>query len=305
MERAIEVGMQTGYIKAPKEFILTGDMVNRLKPNELTILVTGSQGEPLAALSRIANGNHRQLKAMAGDTVIFSSSPIPGNQEGVNRTINKLFRLDVEVITHGPLADTHTSGHGGQSDLKLVLSLIKPKMFIPIHGEHRMLKHHSELALDCGVSEDNILIMDNGDVAAITKDSIRLAGKVTSGEVYIDGTGIGDIGSQVIRERKLLSEEGLFAVVLSINSETKKMVNDPTIISRGFIYMKGNEEITSSLANEAKKVVQTELNKKVINELNIKQAVIDQLTQRIFELTQRKPLIIPILVDLNKNKTEA
>ncbi|TNF07216.1 MAG: ribonuclease J [Bacillota bacterium] len=305
MERAIEVGMQTGYIKAPKEFILSGDQVNRYKPHELTILVTGSQGEPLAALSRIANGNHRQLKAMAGDTVIFSSSPIPGNQEGVNRTINKLFRLDVDVITHGPLADTHTSGHGSQNDLKLVLSLVKPKMFIPMHGEHRMLKHHAELAIDCGVEEDNILIMDNGEVAALTSDTIRLAGKVTAGEVYIDGTGIGDIGSQVIKERKLLSEEGLFAVVLSINSQTKKMINDPTIISRGFIYMKGNEEITSSLANEAKKIVQIELNKKVFHELNIKQAVIDTLTQRIFELTQRKPLIIPILVDLNTEKTEA
>ena len=302
MERAIEVGMQTGYIKAPKEFILTGDMVNRYKPYELTILVTGSQGEPLAALSRIANGNHRQLKAMAGDTVIFSSSPIPGNQEGVNRTINKLFRLDVDVITHGPLADTHTSGHGSQNDLKLVLSLVRPKMFIPMHGEHRMLKHHKELAVDCGVDPNNILIMDNGDVAALSEDTIRLAGKVTAGEVYIDGTGIGDIGSQVIKERKLLSEEGLFAVVLSMNSQSKKIINDPTIISRGFIYMKGNEEITSQLANEAKKIAQAELNKKLYNELNLKQAVIDQLGIRIFEMTQRRPLVIPILVDIHKTE---
>ncbi len=298
MERAIEAGMQTGYIKAPKDTIVSGEQVNRVKPNELTILVTGSQGEPLAALSRIANGSHRQIKAMPGDTVIFSSSPIPGNQEGINRTINKLFRLDVEVITHGPLADTHTSGHGAQQDLKLMLSLIRPKMFIPMHGEHRMLKHHKELAMDCGVKEENILIMDNGDVAAITQDSIRLAGKVTAGEVYIDGTGIGDIGSTVIKERKLLSEEGLFSVVLSVNTQTKKLVNEPTIISRGFIYMKGNEEITQSLANEAKKIVVAELGKKLYNELNLKQAVIDHLNQKIFDLTQRRPLVIPIVVDL-------
>ena len=298
MERAIEAGMQTGYIKAPKDTIVSGDQFNRLKTHEVTIIVTGSQGEPLAALSRIANGSHRQVKAMAGDTVIFSSSPIPGNQEGVNRTINKLFRLDVEVITHGPLADTHTSGHGAQQDLKLVLSLIKPKMFIPMHGEHRMLKTHRDLAVDCGVKPENILIMDNGEVAALTTDSIRMAGKVTAGEVYIDGTGIGDIGSTVIKERKLLSEEGLFAVVLSINSGTKKLVNDPTIISRGFIYMKGNEEITQSLANEAKRITQAELNKKLFNELNLKTAVIDQLAMRIFELTQRKPLVIPVVVDL-------
>jgi ribonuclease J len=301
MERAIEAGMQTGYIKAPKDTILTGEQVNRVKPNELTILVTGSQGEPLAALSRIANGSHRQIKAMPGDTVIFSSSPIPGNQEGINRTINKLFRLDVEVITHGPLADTHTSGHGAQQDLKLMLSLIRPKMFIPMHGEHRMLKHHKELAIDCGVKPENILIMDNGDVAAITEDSIRLAGKVTAGEVYIDGTGIGDIGSTVIKERKLLSEEGLFSVVLSVNTQTKKLVNEPTIISRGFIYMKGNEEITLSLANEAKKIVVAELSKKLYNELNLKQAVIDHLNQKIFDLTQRRPLVIPIVVDLKSS----
>ncbi len=298
MDRAIEIGMQTGYIKAPKDTIVSGEQVNRLKVNEVTLLVTGSQGEPLAALSRIANGNHRQIKAIAGDTVIFSSSPIPGNQEGVNRTINKLFRLDVEVITHGPLADTHTSGHASQNDLKLMLSLIRPKFFIPIHGEHRMLKHHRQLAIDCGVRPENILVMDNGNVAALSNNSLRMAGDVTSGEVYIDGTGIGDIGSMVIKERKLLSEEGLFSVILSINSLTKKLINEPTIISRGFIYMKGNEEITSLLANEVKKVVQIELNRKLYNELNMKQAVIDHLNQKIYDMTQRRPLVIPVVVDL-------
>jgi len=298
MDRAIEIGMQTGYIKAPKDTFVSGEQINRTRASELTILVTGSQGEPLAALSRIANGNHRQVKAMSGDTVIFSSSPIPGNQEGVNRTINKLFRLDVEVITHGPLADTHTSGHGSQNDLKLVLSLVRPKLFIPMHGEHRMLKLHRQLAIDCGVRPENILVMDNGEVAAVSKTSIRMAGTVTSGEVYIDGTGIGDIGSHVIKERKLLSEEGLFSVVLSINSKTKKLVNEPTVISRGFIYMKGNEEITSYLAGETKKVCQTELNRKSYNELNLKQAVIDYLNTKIYEMTQRRPLVIPIVVDL-------
>ncbi len=298
MERAIEAGMQTGYIKAPKETIVTGEQINRLKSHELTILVTGSQGEPLAALSRIANGSHRQIKAMPGDTVIFSSSPIPGNQEGINRTINQLFRLDVDVITHGPLADTHNSGHGAQHDLKMMLSLVRPKMFIPLHGEHRMLKHHKALAIECGVKPENILIMDNGDVAALTKNSIRLAGQVQSGEVYIDGTGIGDIGSTVIKERKLLSEEGLFSIVFSIQFDQNKLVNDPTIISRGFIYMKGNESITSMLAGEAKKIAQKELSKKLFNEQLLKQAVIDQLGTKIYELTQRRPLIIPLVVDL-------
>ena len=300
MERAIEAGTQTGYIKIPKGTLVSGDQLGRLRPEEVTLLVTGSQGEPLAALSRIASGSHRQVQAMPGDTVIFSSSPIPGNQEGVNRTINRLFRQDVNVITHGPLADTHTSGHGAQNDLKLILSLVRPKLFIPMHGEHRMLRHHRELAIDTGVDPDNILIMDNGQVAAITQESIRYAGDVPSGEIYIDGTGIGDIGSQVIKERKLLSEEGLFSVVLSLNSETRKLINSPTVISRGFIYMRGNEELTNKLANEAKKIVESEIQKKFYNEQNIKQAVVDQLGREIFKLTQRRPLVIPIIVDLNQ-----
>lgn len=304
MEKAIEAGQQTGYIKAPKDTIVGADALNKLKTNEITLLVTGSQGEPLAALSRIANGSHRNIKAMPGDTVIFSSSPIPGNQEGVNRTINKLFRLDVDVMTHGPLADLHTSGHGSQNDLKMMLSLVKPKMFIPMHGEHRMLKHHRELAIDTGVKPENILIMDNGDVAAISESSIRLAGKVTAGDVYIDGTGIGDIGSAVLKERKMLSEEGLFSVILTVNSDKKKLINEPTIISRGFIYMKGNEEITALLANEAKGIVVKELNKKLFNELTLKQAITDHLNNKIYEMTMRKPLVIPVIVDL-KNETSA
>lgn len=302
MDKAIEAGTQTGYIKIPKDTLVSGDQLKRLRPEEVTLIVTGSQGEPLAALSRIASGSHRQVQAMPGDTVIFSSSPIPGNQEGVNRTINKLFRQDVNVITHGPLADTHTSGHGAQNDLKLILSLTKPKLFIPIHGEYRMLRHHKQLAIDTGVDPDNILIMDNGQVAAVSKNGIRYAGEVPSGVVYIDGTGVGDIGSKVIKERKLLSEEGLFSVVLSVNSVKKQLVNNPTVISRGFIYMRGNEELTRRLANETKQIVEKELSKKFYNELNIKQAVVDKLGKSIFKLTQRKPLVMPIIVDLSSSK---
>lgn len=300
MDKAIEAGTQTGYIKIPKGTLVSGDQLKQLKPHEVTLIVTGSQGEPLAALSRIAGGSHRQVQAMPGDTVIFSSSPIPGNQEGVNRTINKLFKQNVNVITHGPLADTHTSGHGAQNDLKLILSLTRPKLFIPIHGEHRMLKHHKQLAIDTGVDPDNILIMDNGDVAAVSHEGIRHAGEVTAGEVYIDGTGIGDIGSYVLKERKLLSEEGLFSVILSLDSEKRKLINQPTVISRGFIYMRGNEELTKKLTNDTKLIVEKELAKKFYNELNIKQAVIDQLGRKIYKLTQRKPLIIPVIVDTTK-----
>lgn len=304
MERAIEVGMQSGYIKLPKGFLVTGEEINKIKDSEITIIVTGSQGEPFAALSRIANGSHKQIQAHKGDTVIFSSSPIPGNQEGVNRTINKLFRLDVEVITHGPLADTHTSGHGSQNDLKLMLALTRPKFFIPMHGEHRMLKLHKNLAVSTGVKPENVLIMDNGDVAAITKNSMRLAGRVQAGDVYIDGSGIGDIGTAVIRERKTLSEEGLFAIILSLDSVKKKLLTNPTIVSRGFIYMRGNEEITSELTKLAVDTINSELSKKTYNELKLKQSVIDELQSKIFEMTLRKPEIIPIISDLAKPTNE-
>lgn len=300
MERAIEVGRQSGYIKIPDHFLIKPENLNKVKDNELTILVTGSQGEPFAALSRIADGSHRQIQAKKGDTVIFSSSPIPGNQEGVNRTINKLFRLDVEVITHGPLADTHTSGHGAQHDLKLMLTLVKPKFFIPMHGEHRMLKHHKELAVDVGVKRDNILIMDNGDVAALSKNSLRLAGKVQADDIYVDGTGVGDIGSAVIRERKILSEEGMFTVVVSLDSKKRILTQSPSIVSRGFIYMRGNEEITKEFAKTANDVVLNELKKKQYHENNIKQKLIDVLSNKIYEHTLRRPVIIPIIQDLSE-----
>ena len=299
MERAIEIGIQSGYIKVAKQHFIKPEHVGKFKPHELTILVTGSQGEPLAALSRIASNAHRFIKVIPGDTVVFSSSPIPGNQEGINKTINKLFKLDVKVITHGPITDTHTSGHGNQADLKMMLSMLKPKLFIPIHGEHRMQRHHKELAMMCGVEKDNILILDNGEVAAINKDGLRHAGNVTAGEVYIDGTGIGDIGSQVIKERKILSEEGLFSVIISYSKKESKLVSPPTIISRGFIYMKGNEAITTSLSQEVETLMVQALNKKMFNELLTKQSITEHLSQVIHKLTLRKPMIIPILVDIS------
>jgi len=299
MERAIEVGRQSGYIKIPDHFLVDSKNINKIPANKITILVTGSQGEPFAALSRIADGSHRQIQASKGDTVIFSSSPIPGNQEGVNRTINKLFRLDVEVITHGPLADTHTSGHGAQNDLKLMLALVKPKYFIPMHGEHRMLKHHKQLAIDVGIQPNNILIMDNGDVAALTKNSLRLAGKVQADDIYVDGTGIGDIGSAVIRERKVLSEEGMFTIVITLDSKKRVLLSNPSIVSRGFIYMKGNEEITKEFAKVASDTIINELKNKQYHENNLKQKVIKILEDKIYETTLRRPVVIPIIADLS------
>lgn len=299
MERAIEIGQQAGYIKAPKGTFITANEINHYKKHEITLLCTGSQGEPMAALSRIANGSHRQIKTIPGDTVIFSSSPIPGNAESVNRTINQLFKNGVDVITHSPLTDTHTSGHAEQGELKLILSLTKPKYFIPIHGEHRMLKIHAQLGVSTGVKKENTFVIDNGDIVALTKDYAHVAGKVHSGDVYIDGTGIGDIGSMVIKERKLLSEDGLVSVILTVNTKTKEIITSPNVVSRGFVYMKGNEVLTETLAKMAKQIASTELQKqKVYNSALVKTAITEAMNKYIYETIERKPMVVPILMEV-------
>lgn len=296
MERMMEAGIKTGYIDAPNNTIVPSKNINSYPPHKITVLCTGSQGEPLAALSRIANGTHRQIKAEQNDTVIFSSSPIPGNQESVEKIIDLLYRKKVEVIINGPIADTHTSGHGAQDDLMLMLSLTKPKFFIPVHGEHRMLKKHKELAVNYGIKPNNILVMDNGDVAALSKKHLRLAGQVTAGDVYIDGLGIGSTGSQLIRERKLLSEDGLLAIVLTVDKD-RKAIKKPALISRGFIFMKKSEDLINSIQQFTESLYQKLVNKNVPNN-NIKTQIESELQTFLYEASERKPVIIVTIIQV-------
>ncbi len=300
MLRTVEVGIDLGYIKTPSGTIINPNHINKYKAHEITIICTGSQGEPLAALSRIANGSHRQIKIHDGDTVIFSSSPIPGNFNSVSKTINQLFRRGANVIINSPLSDVHTSGHGGQEELKLMLKLIKPKYFMPIHGEYRMLKIHSNIALMTGLKKGNEFVFDNGGVLAVTRNSARYAGKVQAGTVYVDGKGIGDIGSIVLRDRRLLSEDGLLSAIVTINQENLKVIGNPTIISRGFVYMREHEKLTKDISALVSSYVQEKITTmKKINVTVLKKDISKILKDYIYAKTERSPMIMPVIMTVN------
>lgn len=295
MEAAIVNGRELGYLNIPEDAIVDAREINSLPANKVMILCTGSQGEPMAALSRIANGTHRQVSIQPGDTVVFSSSPIPGNTLSVNKVINELEEAGATVI-HGKVNNIHASGHGGQEEQKLMLRLMKPTFFMPVHGEYRMLKIHTRLAQNCDVPKENCYILENGDVLALTHDSARIAGHFNADDVYIDGSGIGDIGNVVLRDRRILSEEGLVVVVATIDMKNREVLSGPDLLSRGFIYMRESGELINKGRKQVFRSIKRTLKNEKISETMLKDAIVSDLQSFLFEQTERHPLIIPMLV---------
>ncbi|UWM88737.1 ribonuclease J1 [Streptococcus parauberis] len=295
MEKAIVNGIELGYINVPKGTIIEPNELKNYHANEVLIMCTGSQGESMAALARIANGTHRQVTLQPGDTVIFSSSPIPGNTTSVNKLINAIQEAGVEVI-HGKVNNIHTSGHGGQQEQKLMLRLMKPKFFMPVHGEYRMQKVHAGLAMDTGVPKENIFILENGDVLALTSDTARRAGHFNAQDIYVDGNGIGDIGTAVLRDRRDLSEDGVVLAVATVDFKSQMILAGPDILSRGFIYMRESGDLIRESQRVLFNAIRIALKNKEASIQSVNGAIVNALRPFLYEKTEREPITLRLVL---------
>lgn len=301
MDTSIDIAIKCGYIK-DRKIIISPEEANKLKPESVCLLCTGSQGEPLAALSRIAAGSHKQIKLMPNDVVIFSSSPIPGNAASVHKTINKLYLKGVKVYTNS-MTEIHSSGHANKDELKLMIRLFKPEYFAPYHGEYRMLKEHCDLAISCGIPKENTFILENGDVLSISKKDIRKSGKVTAGDVYVDGSRIGDIGNVVIKDRKLMSSNGILVIIANIDIARRRLLATPSITTRGYILVNENEALIKQIEKYSEKIIINKLKDKNATYNDIKQELINTLMPFLSDKTGRVPIILPIMMDIKNSAT--
>ena len=299
MENNISISIEGGYIDH-KEILINAEELKNLKPNEVTILCTGTQGEPLAALSRMSAGTHKQVKLTPNDVVIFSSSAIPGNALSISKTINKLYLQGVKVYTSSSLADLHTSGHANEEEIKLLMKLIKPKYLMPFHGEYRMLKKQANIGIACGVKKENTFIIKNGE-SLILKDHVITRGPIYSGQdIYVDGSRIGEIGSAVIKDRKIMASDGILVVIVNVNMKEKKLLIKPNITTRGFILVNENEELIKKIETKTEQIINEALKDKKINFILLKEIITENLYPYINYLTGRKPIILPIILDIKK-----
>ncbi len=301
METSIDLALNNGLI-TDKSIFVDSNNAKSLKRSELCILCTGSQGEPLAALSRIANGTHKQISLLPDDLVIFSSSPIPGNAESINRIINKIYLKGVKVFTNSEFSDIHTSGHAKLEELKWMLRIIKPKYFMPMHGEFRMLQQHANIAKLCDIPEENTFICSNGDEILLKDDKVFRGGTIQAGDVYVDGSRVGDVGSVVIKDRKLMSQDGILITILNINTLTRKLLIKPNVTARGFVLVNENQELMNKIEHKISEIVNNFLKTSLYNYTDLKNQIILELLPYINELTGRRPIILPVIMEVNKKE---
>jgi ribonuclease J len=295
MVNNVGIASRLGYLHVPEGLIIDVEQMEDYPPERLAVITTGSQGEPMAALTRMAMAEHRRIEIVPGDTVIISASPIPGNERLIGRTINHLFRQGAEVIYHA-VSGVHVSGHASQEELKLMINLIKPRYFIPIHGEYRMLVHHARLAEQAGLSPEHVMIAEIGDMVEISAKSFKKTAKVEAGSVMVDGLGVGDVGTVVLRDRQQLAQDGILVVVVSIDKQTGEILAGPEFVSRGFVYVRESER----LFEEAKQRVKVALEscEPVLGEWNVmKNQVRDTLSGFFWERTRRRPMILPVVME--------
>lgn len=297
MVNVVAVSRELGYLTIPEGMLVEPAEAAKLPPHEVAVLCTGSQGEPMAALSRLANSSNRQMEIGAGDTVLLAANPIPGNERNVSRIVDNLYLLGALVI-YGSRSELHVSGHGSQEELKLMLTLMKPEYFIPIHGEYRMLHHHRLLAEAVGVQGDHIFLLKNGELVESAEGVVRQSGRVTAGQIFVDGLGIGDIGNVVLRDRRQLSADGVLITVITLSQSDGRLLNEPDTISRGFIYVRNSDNLMDEI-NQLVKATLQKMNEADLGQWNIiKQTLKVTLSKFLYEKTKRRPMILPIIIEV-------
>ncbi|HHU24382.1 MAG: ribonuclease J [Bacilli bacterium] len=296
MEKTIDVATKLKYINIPKGTIINTRELSNVEDQKITLLCTGSQGEPMAALSRIANGTHKHIKLQAGDTVIYSSKAIPGNEQFINRNINKMVQAGANVIKNSPLTDTHTTGHASEAEIQLMLSLIKPKYFLPVHGEYNMLQKHANIAVNMGLKKENTFVLDNGDVVTFTEKGAKLAkAAVFTTDIYLDSS-LSDVDSNILKERKHLADEGIITIAFTVNKE-KQILAPTTLKTKGFVDVEKSADLVKKIIKKADEIFKGLLARyKYIIVKNFRHQILQQLSQYIYEETERRPFIVPIIM---------
>ena len=297
LENVVSISAELGYLNIPEGIVIDINMINRYPADKLVIITTGSQGEPMSAMTRMAFSDHRKVEIHPNDYVIISATPIPGNEKTVSRVVNELMKLGADVV-YEKMYEVHVSGHACQEELKMIMGIVKPKYFIPVHGELKHLRKHAGLALSMGIPKENILIADNGRVAEISKKALRCTSTVPAGRVFVDGYGVGDVGSVVLRDRKHLAQDGLVIVAVCIDRESGMIVSGPDVVTRGFVYVKESEELINAAREVAVEAIEAQTDGGYFDWNSIKASLRDEISHLMYERTKRSPMILPVIMEV-------